>query len=103
VTAPQLVFLAPPPTGGDHDATADVPAPRHPGGRTAGTPRMTRGARTAAAGMGVPASDVQRCIDAPDDTEPDRDVPSRTHFRRGGLVVLAAADGTVLRVERRGR
>ncbi len=33
----------------------------------------------------------------------DGRTPSRTRFRRGGLVVLAAADGMVLRVDRRSR
>ena len=102
MTAPALVFLAPPPAGGDHDVTAPAPRPTR-GSRPAGTPRMTRGARDAAAGMGVPDAEVQRCLDAPDDVTPDARNPSRNRFRRGGLVVLAAADGMVLRIERRGR
>jgi hypothetical protein len=64
---------------------------------------MTRGAREAATGMAVTDADVQRCLDAPDDVSPDERTPSRTRFRRGGLVVLAAADGMVLRVDRRSR
>lgn len=104
MTAPALVFLAPPPTGGDHDVTTDLPAPRPARtARPAATLRMTRGARTAAAGMGVTDADVQRCLDAPDDVTPDARNPSRDRFRRGDLVVLAAADGMVLRIERRGR
>jgi hypothetical protein len=102
MTAPALVFLAPSPTGGDHDVT-DSPTPQPRAGRPAGAPRMTRGAREAAAGMGITASDIQRCLDAPDDTTPDARNPSRTRFHRGDLVVLAAPDGMVLRVERRGR
>ena len=47
--------------------------------------------------------DVQRCLDAPDDVSSDPDTPTRTRFRRGTLVVLAGADGMVLRVSRRGR
>jgi hypothetical protein len=106
MTAPALVFLAPPSAGGDHDVTPDTapPAPRRTGGRrSAAALRMTRGAREAAAGMGVTDADVQRCLDAPDDVTPDAKSPSRSRFRRGGLVVLAAPDGMVLRVERRGR
>ena len=107
--APALTFLAPPPTGYDHeDDPADVGLPGSPP-RPAGPPvpgqqapvlRMTRGAREAASGMRVADADIQRCLDAPDDVSPDPDTPSRTRFRRGDLVVLAAGDGTVLRVLR---
>jgi hypothetical protein len=64
---------------------------------------MTRGAREAATGMKVTDADVQRCLDEPDDVSPDPNTPARTRFRRGALVVLAGADGMVLRVSRRGR
>jgi hypothetical protein len=46
---------------------------------------------------------IQRCLDAPDDISPRPNTPSRTRFRRGNLVVVAGADGRVLRVDRRGR
>ena len=110
MSAPALTFLAPPPTGYDpDDSSTDVrpttsPArPASRGGQPAAGLRMTRGAREAAAGMGVSDADVQRCLDAPDDVSPDPNTPSRTRFRRGDLVVLAGADGMVLRVSRRGR
>jgi hypothetical protein len=64
---------------------------------------MTRGAREAATGMKVTDADIRRCLDAPDDVSPDAQTPSRTRFRRGNLVVIAGADGMVLRVNRRGR
>ena len=110
--APTLLFLAPP-SFGDDDAPAGPPAPTPAveaparpvarGRRPAGALRMTRGAREAATGMAVTDADVQRCLDGPDDVSPDERTPSRTRFRRGGLVVLAAADGMVLRVDRRSR
>ncbi len=112
MSAPALTFLAPPSTGYDHDASAtDVRSPTAPT-RPAGPPprdrqtpvlRMTRGAREAATGMGITDADVQRCLDAPDDVSPHPDTPARTRFRRGSLVVLAGADGMVLRVSRRNR
>lgn len=40
---------------------------------------------------------------APDDVSPDEDTLPRTRLRRGELVVLAGADGMVLRVNRRSR
>jgi hypothetical protein len=64
---------------------------------------MTRGTRDAATGMELADADIQRCLDAPDDVSPDGRMPSRTRFRRGGLVVLTGADGMVLRVDRRSR
>jgi hypothetical protein len=112
MSAPALTFLAPPSTGYDHDDSAtDVRSPTTPT-RPAGPPprdrqtpvlRMTRGAREAATGMGITDADVQRCLDAPDDVSPHPDTPARTRFRRGSLVVLAGADGMVLRVSRRNR
>ena len=109
MSAPALTFLAPPPTGYDHDDDpADVGLPGSPP-RPAGPPvrgqqapvlRMTRGAREAATGMRVADADIQRCLDAPDDVSPHPDQPTRTRFRRGTLVVLAGADGMVLRVSR---
>jgi hypothetical protein len=116
--APALTFLAPPPTevGPDevlHDVTADLPGPRRggsgpsAGGRDScdgdGGVRMTRGAREAAAGMGISDADVRRCLDEPADVVPDRDHDGRTRFSRGDLTVTAAADGTVLRVTRHAR
>lgn len=117
MSAPALTFLAPPPTGYDHDDDpTDVgrpesgrsPSPRHPAGppvrgRQAPLLRMTRGAREAATGMRVADADIQRCLDAPDDVAPHPDHPTRTRFCRGTLVVLAGADGMVLRVSRRTR
>jgi hypothetical protein len=116
MSAPALTFLAPPPTGYDpDDDPTDVglpgsvrPPPRLPAGppvrdRQAPVLRMTRGAREAASGMRVADADIQRCLDAPDDVAPHPDHPTRTRFRRGTLVVLAAADGMVLRVSRRTR
>ena len=109
MSAPALTFLAPPSTGYDHDDSAtDVRSPAAPAGpppRDRQTPvlRMTRGAREAATGMGITDADVQRCLDAPDDVSPHPDTPARTRFRRGSLVVLAGADGMVLRVSRRDR
>ncbi len=109
-SAPALTSLAPPPTGYDPDDSTDVrpttspplrPAAR--GGQPTATLRMTCGAREAAAGMAVTEADVQRCLDAPDDVSPDPTTPSRTRFRRGTLVVLAGAEGMVLRIDRRGR
>jgi len=106
MTAPALTFLAPPSFGNDVDDVADAPSspPRRPGGRAepAGALRMTRGARAAATGMKISDADIRRCLDAPDDTSPDPNAPSRTRFRRGGVTVLAAADGMVLRVNRTG-
>jgi hypothetical protein len=113
--APALTFLAPPSSGNDPDdgtveatdlwptsgRTAGRERPR--GGRPAGGLRMTSGAREAATGMKIADADVQRCLDAPDDVSPDPDNPSRTRFRRGDLVVVAGADGMVLRVNRRRR
>ena len=64
---------------------------------------MTRGARQAANGMGITDADIRRCVESPDDTAPDARNATRTRYRRGALTVLAAADGTVLRVEHRGR
>jgi hypothetical protein len=117
MSAPALTFLAPPPTGYDpDDDPTDVglpgsmrpPSPHHPTGppvrdRQAPVLRMTRGAREAASGMRVADADIQHCLDAPDDVAPHPDHPTRTRFRRGTLVVLAAADGMVLRVSRRTR
>jgi hypothetical protein len=117
MSVPALTFLAPPATTVDpgapvHDETAafDRPArsrraagPRFPGGRPAGVPRMTRGARQAATGMKVADADIQRCLDEPDDVTPDPNTPSRTRFRRGSVTVVAGADGMVLRVDRRKR
>ena len=106
MSAPALTFLAPPSTGDDHD---DTTAPAGPagapprGGQANPALRMTRGAREAATGMKVTDADVQRCLDEPDDVSPDPNTPARTRFRRGALVVLAGADGMVLRVSRRGR
>ena len=119
MTAPALTFLAPPSFGDEHDdRSADTAmstsvwpssSPRH-GARTAARDRqptaglrLTGGARAAAAGMNVADADIQRCLDAPDDVSPDPNAASRTWFRRGDLVVIAGADGTVLRVNRRGR
>ncbi len=107
MSAPALTFLAPPPTGYDHDDTASdrrpptAPAGPSPRNRQAPDLRMTRGARAAATGMGIADTDVQRCLDAPDDVSPHPDDPTRTSFRRGTLVVLAGGDGMVLRVSRR--
>jgi hypothetical protein len=119
MTAPAMTFLAPPTVGGDHDDASDH-APFPTEGRT-GRParaaargteprrrpesglRMTRGAREAATGMKVGDADIRRCLDAPDDVSPDENTPSRTRFRRGNLVVLAGADGMVLRIDRRRR
>jgi len=117
MTAPELTFLAPPSFGDDHDtaetvlrtsvwpdsSTAPAAAPHARDRRPAGALRMTRGARGAATGMKVADADIQRCLDAPDDVSPDPQTPSRTRFRRGNLVVLAGADGMVLRVDRRKR
>ncbi|SNS15340.1 hypothetical protein SAMN06893096_102256 [Geodermatophilus pulveris] len=114
MSAPALTFLAPPPTGYDPaDDLADDPADDPAEGAAAVRPalrrgpapalRMTRGAREAAAGARISDADVRRCLDSPDEVSPDADTPSRTHVRRGTLVVLTAADGTVLRVSRRGR
>ena len=117
---PVLTFLQPPsfgddsndgaPTTGDSTATRPVfptrhgeAQPRARTGRPAAALRMTRGAREAASGMKVTDTDIRRCLDAPDDVSPNPDTPSRTQFRRGNLVVLAGADGTVLRVNRRNR
>jgi hypothetical protein len=91
MAAPELTFLAPPSSGDDRDG--DSPT------ATAGL-RMTRGARDAAAGLGVTDGEVRRCLDAPDDVSPDPDAPARTRFRRGDLVVLAGPDGMVLRLDR---
>jgi hypothetical protein len=130
MTVPELTFLAPPPLPGpETDDAAWEPAPARPrsgsrpgsgsraesgprsdpgsgpgSGRRAGSGgglRMTRGARTAATNMGISEAEVRRCIDAPDDATPDPDKPTRTHFRRGELQVVAGADGMVLRVDRR--
>ncbi len=119
MTVPALTFLAPPSfaDGSDHRSadtsmsTSGWTASRThrpadaslQGGRPAGALRMTRGARQAATGMKVADADIQRCLDAPDDVTPDENTPSRTRFRRGKLVVLAGADGMVLRVDRRSR
>ena len=115
MTAPELTFLAAPTPGSDADEDTYEPTPVWPtsparaaapgarGGRPAGALRMTRGAREAATGMKVSDADIQRCLDAPDDVSPDPNTPERTRFRRGGLVVVAGADGMVLRVQRRGR
>lgn len=124
MTAPALTFLAPPSTGGgddlrddflDDDAAAPVAArrgrsgarsermPDRPDGRAPAALKLTRGAREAATGMKVSDADIRRCLDAPDDVSPDENAPTRTRFRRGNLVVLAGADGMVLRVQRRGR
>ena len=117
--APVLTFLSPPSFGDDSDddfttttehAIATRPAfptrrggaqPRARKGRPAAPLRMTRGAREAASGMKVTDADIRRCLDAPDEVSPDANTPSRTEFRRSGLVVLAGADGMVLRVTRR--
>jgi hypothetical protein len=115
MTAPELLFLAPPaldpePAGLVDDGGPPARRPRQarrsappagPDRRPAPALRMTRGARAAATGMKVADADVQRCIDAPDDVAPDPNTPSRTRFRRGELTVVAGADGTVLRVDRR--
>jgi hypothetical protein len=53
--------------------------------------------------MQVTDAEIRRCLDEPDDASPDPDTPTRTRFRRGPLSVVAAADGMVLRVDRRGR
>ncbi len=112
MSAPALTFLAPPPTGYDHDADATDVEPRtaptrlaggSPRDRQAPALRMTRGAREAATGMGIADADIQRCLDAPDDVSPHPDAPMRTRFRRASLVVLVGADGMVLRVSRRNR
>lgn len=110
MSAPALTFLAPPSFGDDHDddsrtdATATRSAAHPTGGRqSAATVRMTRGAREAATGMKVAEADIQRCLDTPDDVAADPNTPSRTQFRRGTLVVVAGADGMVLRVVRRNR
>jgi hypothetical protein len=107
MAAPELTFLAAPSSGDDHDDdafTTGTSAAR-PGWepRTespTGGLRITRGAREAATGLKATEDDIRRCLDAPDDVSPDPDTPSRTRFRRGDLVVLAAGDGTVLRVLR---
>ena len=118
MTAPALTFLAPPSFRDDDAGSADIalPAsvrptrrtgpsaqPRTPKARPAGALRMTRGAREAAAGMKIADADIQRCLDAADDVSPDPATPSRTRFRRGNLVVIAGADGMVLRVNRGSR
>jgi hypothetical protein len=111
VAAPIVTFLAPPSPG---DGTERAPAPGTPSrpAAAAGRPgrreqtgglRMTRGARGAATGMQVTDAEIRRCLDEPDDASPDPDTPTRTRFRRGPLSVVAAADGMVLRVDRRGR
>jgi hypothetical protein len=115
MTAPALTFLAPPSFGDDHDdssvgASPDPVWPTSAGRRAAqpdarngqptGALRMTRGAREAAAGMKVSDAEIQRCLDAADDVSPDPNTPSRTRFHRGNLVVVAGADGMVLRVNR---
>jgi hypothetical protein len=99
MTAPALTFLAPPSPGGDDDSDA----PRTRDGSPTGGVRMTRGAREAATGLKVSDRDIQRCLDAPDDVSPDPHTPSRTRFRRGDLLVLAGADGMVLRIDRGSR
>lgn len=102
MNAPTLTFLAPP--SFDNDDAAPTP-PRLPEsgarGRRDGL-RMTRGARAAASGMRIADADIRRCLDEPDDAVPDPLTPSRTRFRRGDLVVIAGADGMVLRVNRTG-
>jgi hypothetical protein len=109
MTAPALTFLAPPSLGDDHDDSSTDAAiaasvwPTSSPRRAAGTLRMTRGAREAATGMKVTDADIQRCLDAADDVSPDPNTPSRTRFRCGNLVVIAGADGMVLRVNRRSR
>ena len=113
MSAPALTFLAPLSSWQEHDdGSADV-WPRTSPTRQVGPPsrsrpsapalRMTRGAREAATGMDIADADIQRCLDAPDDVSPHPDTPTRTRFRRGTLVVLAGADGMVLRVGRRNR
>jgi hypothetical protein len=111
MTTPLLTFLAPPSFGDHHDdSSPQIPAATSPirstahtasGRQVAATVRMTRGAREAATGMKVADADIQRCLDAPEDVCLDENTPSRTRFRRGNLIVLAAADGMVLRVNRR--
>ncbi|MGY1632484.1 hypothetical protein ACI784_12340 [Geodermatophilus sp. SYSU D01186] len=108
MAAPALTFLAPPSSTTDDTAPDPIPAARtrsagrspERGSPRAGGLRMTRGAREAATGMKLADGDIQRCLDAPDDVTPDPNAPSRTRFRRGGLTVLAGADGMVLRVSR---
>jgi uncharacterized protein (DUF58 family) len=113
MTAPPLTFLAPP-SFGDHldDSSPHFPSATSPvrstahmasGRQVAATVRMTRGAREAAVGMKVGDADIQRCLDAPDDVSPDENTPSRTRFRRDQFIVLAGADGMVLRIDRRSR
>jgi hypothetical protein len=94
MTAPTVTFLAPP---SFDDTTTRPDTPRRRGGL-----RMTRGARAAASGMKIADADIRRCIDEPDDAVPDPNTPSRTRFRRGDLMVIAGADGMVLRVNRTG-
>lgn len=94
MTAPTVTFLAPP--SFDDNATRPE-TPRRRGGL-----RMTRGARAAASGMKIADADIRRCIDEPDDAVPDPNTPSRTRFSRGDLMVIAGADGMVLRVNRTG-
>jgi len=108
MTAPVLTFLAPPSFGGGDHADFTDAAPTPPRGPESGARgrrgglRMTRGARAAAAGMKIADADIQRCLDAPDDASPDPNTPSRTRFSRGELMVIAGADGMVLRVNRTG-
>ena len=113
MTAPPLTFLAPPSFDDDHDhSPPDIPAltsssrsTMHTasGQQATVTVRMTRGARKAATGMKLADADIRRCLDAPDDVSPDENTPSRTRFRRDQFIVLAGADGMVLRIDRRSR
>lgn len=113
MTAPALTFLAPPAVGDDtvvmSPSERSAPSARRAARPAAGraTPasaiQMTRGAREAATGMKVSDADILRCLDAPEAISPDPNTPERTRFRRGNLLVVTGADGTVLRVNRRNR
>ena len=113
MTAPPLTFLAPPSFGEVHDdGSPDVPAhtslTRSTGDtarsrQMAATVRMTRGAR---GGCDRHEAGRRRHPALPRRARrrlPDEKTPSRTRFRRGELVILAGADGMVLRVDRRSR
>jgi len=67
----------------------------------AGSLRMLKGARAAAAGMKISEDQIRAVLEDPQDVQPDPSQPTRTRLHRDGLTVTTGNDGMILRVTRK--
>lgn len=97
-----LLFQAPPGGPSHGEAPEREPARSGPSRAAgAGTLRMLKGARQAAAGMKLTDDQIRAVLADPQEVGPDPNQPHRTRLTRKGITVTTGQDGMILRVTRR--